>query len=982
MKISLYPKYLIRSLFIHGKHDFFKDGYKLLYPEYRRHGMTPWQHYVIDGKRKGFGNGTCPSDNVFFGEGYELEYPDVKAAGVDPWHHYVENGLAEGRDNGLHPIAKLFFAHGYLEMYPDVADVEIEPWHHYVLTGKKAGLDNGWHPNKEKFFPDGYLEMYPEIAETGIDPWEHYVSYGKSEGKNNGLNDYNIVLFGCENDPIKSVYLTPHKSSDADIKNTKKALLIGHEFSLTGAPLSLLGIAKILISDGYAVDVAVRDSGHSVPTHLYDGIGADVFLLPQSTECFTNADAIIKNYDLVIINTIVMGAYAELCRKQNIPHIWFIREDLPMIHHFFRTIAGSEQNFFEDSQNVVCVSKYVTDCIYSEYKIKYKYINNFIDDRFQYNDSIKRKNPDSNKGIVTFAVVCGTVERRKAQETVIAAFMYLSANPRYKGKWKVYFIGKYGSDASDPSWGVKLLSVTKNIKDIVWFGQVNDGKWELFNKIDFFIVPSLEEASSRVAIEAAMLGKPVIVSTHVGAKYLTEKNAGFIFEPGNSAELRNIVIRCLEMSDDEYGMYSRQIRVNYEKTSSRFIYVKSLSAVINEATDRCSHLRLLAGPHVSLPTLRAMSSGRNVNSFGNIEYIKYVDFTPISTENNKSATKTSKYPPVSGVIIPVFNGVDHLKVLIPSLFRNTDLPHRFVFVDDCSNSETSDFLRDSIRGRDDCILVMNEQNLGFVKSINKGATKALESCDNFVMLNSDTEVPSGWLSRLMKPIFEDEKISSVTPLSNRCNIFSFPFFDKRERNDIFIKEFGLDGINNAILKSSVNGVIEIPTGHGFCMAISGIAWKKVGGLNEALFGRGFGEENEWSLRAELDGFRNVLIPDLYVAHHEKGSFSSEEKMANCAAAQDIISVMFPLYGTRIQNFLREYPLSDSIISIYISLAKQKGYDAETFVDPSKFMTRISKDDGIFVLKTNVVTKIAVKLLGETILVENAKNLDKSGIYNS
>ena len=56
MKINLYPKYLLRSLFAKDKNSFFSAGYKLLYPEYGRHGMTPWQHYVVDGKRKGFCN--------------------------------------------------------------------------------------------------------------------------------------------------------------------------------------------------------------------------------------------------------------------------------------------------------------------------------------------------------------------------------------------------------------------------------------------------------------------------------------------------------------------------------------------------------------------------------------------------------------------------------------------------------------------------------------------------------------------------------------------------------------------------------------------------------------------------------------------------------------------------------------------------------------------------------------------------------------
>lgn len=139
MKITLYPKYFLRRPFVHGSRRFFSEGYKLIYPEYSRHGMSPWQHYVIDGKRKGFDNGNHPPANVFFPEGYEAEYPDVSGSGMDAWHHYVLIGRKEGRDNGLHPNDSLFFADGYSEMYPDVTANGVDPWHHYLLNGKKEG---------------------------------------------------------------------------------------------------------------------------------------------------------------------------------------------------------------------------------------------------------------------------------------------------------------------------------------------------------------------------------------------------------------------------------------------------------------------------------------------------------------------------------------------------------------------------------------------------------------------------------------------------------------------------------------------------------------------------------------------------------------------------------------------------------------------------------------------------------------------------
>ena len=188
MRIALYPKYLIRSLFVHGKQVFFKEGYKCLYPECVRNGMTPWQHYVIDGNRKGYDNGNHPPADVFFREGYEAEYPDVASMHEDAWRHYAATGKAEGRDNGLHPCDDLFYAKGYMEMYPDVAKRGVGAWQHYAVTGKAEGRDNGLHPAENHFYAKGYLEMYPDIVKSGLDPWHHYIERGKAEGRDNGLH--------------------------------------------------------------------------------------------------------------------------------------------------------------------------------------------------------------------------------------------------------------------------------------------------------------------------------------------------------------------------------------------------------------------------------------------------------------------------------------------------------------------------------------------------------------------------------------------------------------------------------------------------------------------------------------------------------------------------------------------------------------------------------------------------------------------------
>ena len=194
--MMFYIKYFIGRLFV-GKKGFYSDGYKCLYPECNRIGLTPWQHYVVAGHRKGYDDGNHPTDDVFFGEGYEIEYPEVNETGADPWRHYAELGCSEGRDNGLHPDEKTFFAAGYLEMYPDVAKAKVDPWHHYVLSGKKEGRDNGLHPDEKTFFAAGYLEMYPDVAKAKVDPWHHYVLSGKKEGRDNGLNPNDKTFFAA-----------------------------------------------------------------------------------------------------------------------------------------------------------------------------------------------------------------------------------------------------------------------------------------------------------------------------------------------------------------------------------------------------------------------------------------------------------------------------------------------------------------------------------------------------------------------------------------------------------------------------------------------------------------------------------------------------------------------------------------------------------------------------------------------------------------
>ena len=69
----------------------------------------------------------------------------------------------------------------------------------------------------------------------------------------------------------------------------------------------------------------------------------------------------------------------------------------------------------------------------------------------------------------------------------------------------------------------------------------------------------------------------------------------------------------------------------------------------------------------------------------------------------------------------------------------------------------------------------------------------------------------------------------------------------------------------------------MPTGVGFCMGVNKKVVDRIGMFDDVLFGKGYGEENDWCMRAAEVGFKNIIIPNLFVYHKHGGSFLGAEK---------------------------------------------------------------------------------------------------------
>lgn len=252
------------------------------------------------------------------------------------------------------------------------------------------------------------------------------------------------------------------------------------------------------------------------------------------------------------------------------------------------------------------------------------------------------------------------------------------------------------------------------------------------------------------------------------------------------------------------------------------------------------------------------------------------------------------------IIIPVYNGLGHLQRLFATLFANTqDEGVRFVIVDDCSpDRAVQDFLAAEAKKDGRATLVRNEANLGFVQSVNRGL--AMSAGRHCVLLNSDTEVPAGWLERLMRPIEEDPTIASVTPFTNGGWFTAIPIAGSDNRE--WVEKFSVSEIDDFVRTLSLPAEFaENPCGTGFCMAMNAQALAAVGGLDEA-FGRGYGEEADWCCRAAAAGYRHVVARDLFVAHFHGGSFDVAEGLRLRAAHVKMLVERHPSYVTNKKAF--------------------------------------------------------------------------------
>ena len=253
--------------------------------------------------------------------------------------------------------------------------------------------------------------------------------------------------------------------------------------------------------------------------------------------------------------------------------------------------------------------------------------------------------------------------------------------------------------------------------------------------------------------------------------------------------------------------------------------------------------------------------------------------------------------PGLSIVVPIYRGVEITRACVESVLEFKAPDDRLILVNDRSPEAAMAPMLQAYTGRPDVVLLVNESNLGFVGSVNRGLS--FVHFGDVLLLNSDTRLFAGGLDELTRVAHSAPDIGTVTAMSNNATIFSYP--NAELRGDM-LGDVSWEELAAIALARNAGQVIDVPTGHGFCMLVKREVLDRVEQL-DTIFGRGYGEENDMCARAADIGYRNVAAAGVLVEHRESTSFTGE-KTALLANNLAILERRYPEYGAIIEQVER------------------------------------------------------------------------------
>jgi GT2 family glycosyltransferase/tetratricopeptide (TPR) repeat protein/glycosyltransferase involved in cell wall biosynthesis len=271
---------------------------------------------------------------------------------------------------------------------------------------------------------------------------------------------------------------------------------------------------------------------------------------------------------------------------------------------------------------------------------------------------------------------------------------------------------------------------------------------------------------------------------------------------------------------------------------------------------------------------------------------------PTSPRTASNGELPSPPPHLTSIILVTHNQLEHTRLCIESIVKHTVEPYELIVIDNGSMDGTARYVKEAIGGARGVgsvdkqspvvagmrpvrlTLAVNAENRGFPAAVNQGIRAATGR--QLVLLNNDTIVTAGWLSRMLHVLDDNQPdhlpIGLVGPCSNfvsgpqQINVTYAPPgpVNIAECDYAKLEEFATAwGQANEGRTQTVDRLV------GFCLLICREVVEKIG-LFDERFGIGNFEDDDYCRRAREAGFKLVIACDAFVHHFGGATFRSSD----------------------------------------------------------------------------------------------------------
>ena len=228
----------------------------------------------------------------------------------------------------------------------------------------------------------------------------------------------------------------------------------------------------------------------------------------------------------------------------------------------------------------------------------------------------------------------------------------------------------------------------------------------------------------------------------------------------------------------------------------------------------------------------------------------------------------------TAVVILNYNTRDYLRKFLPGLISSCEgIKAQVIVADNASTDGSAEMMQAEFpRVR----LIQLEQNFGFTGGYNRALAQV--DAQYYLLINSDVEVPHGWLQPLVEWMDAHPRCGACGP-----KLLSYAQRDTFEYAGAaggMVDRYGYPFCRGRILQriEKDHGQYNQPTENilwvsGACMLVRASVWKELGGLDERFFAHM--EEIDLCWRMQLRGWSVAMVPASFVFHIGGGTLPNE-----------------------------------------------------------------------------------------------------------